>query len=133
MLYIFLAQIANIQEHINSLDVVTEHSKWLVNYVLKQIKDDITSVVSDSQKLKEENEKLTKDSQTTKSEMETVKLTLADAMETMAEMEQHRSLLIASESQMKIIADAKDLLLALKDAELKHTRASAVQQGKHKP
>lgn len=51
--------------------------------------------------------------------MKTLKLALENAIETIAKMEQHQSLLIASESQMKMTADDKDLLLVAKDAEFK--------------
>lgn len=60
-----------------------------------------------------------KDLQTIQSEMKTLKLALENAIETIAKMEQHQSLLIASESQMKMTADDKDLLLVAKDAEFK--------------
>lgn len=39
-----LPKIESIQEHISSQEVVSEHSKWTVNHVLEQMKEDIVSV-----------------------------------------------------------------------------------------
>lgn len=122
-----LDKIANIQEHLSSLDIVTEHSKWTVNYVLEQIKDEITSVTFYRPQPNEEKETLTKDSQSIQFEMEAVKLALADAKKSIAELEKLQSLWIVSESQMKTVADEKESLLASKDAELNKLRESLHQ------
>ncbi|KAK4027084.1 hypothetical protein OUZ56_016102 [Daphnia magna] len=138
-------KIESVQEHLSSIDVVTEHAKWTINHVLEQVKVEIASAASESSQPDDEKERLIEDTQTIKCEMETVKLELEDAKqrliketqtfkcemesvkETIAELEQCQNRLIAAESQMKTIAEGKDALLALKDAELKQLRKSAKQ------
>ncbi|KAK4018580.1 hypothetical protein OUZ56_000626 [Daphnia magna] len=171
-----VTNIESVQEHLSSIDVVTEHAKWTINHV----KVEIAFAASESSQPDGEKERLIEDTQTLKCEMETVKLELEDAKqrliketqtfkcemesvkveledakerlikdtqtikcikcemesvkvelvnakETIAELEQCQNRLIAAESQMKTIAEGKDALLALKDAELKQWRKSAKQ------
>ncbi|KAK4030334.1 hypothetical protein OUZ56_023338 [Daphnia magna] len=140
-----VAKIESVQQHLSSIDVVTEHAKWTINYVLEQVKVEIASAASESSQPDDEKERMIEDTQTIKCEMETVKLELEDAKErliketqtfkcemesvkeTIAELEQCKNRLIAAESQMKTITEGKDALLALKDAELKQLRKSAKQ------
>ncbi|XP_032789634.2 neurofilament medium polypeptide [Daphnia magna] len=147
-----VAKIESVQQHLSSIDVVTEHAKWTINYVLEQVKVEIPSAASESSQPDDEKERMIEDTQTIKCEMETVKLELEDAKErlikdtqtikcemesvkvelvnakeTIAELEQCQNRLITAESQMKTITEGKDALLALKDAELKQLRKSAKQ------
>ncbi|KAK4026312.1 hypothetical protein OUZ56_015319 [Daphnia magna] len=140
-----VTKIESVQEHLSSIDVVTEHAKWTINHVLEQVKVEIASAASESSQPDDEKERMIEDTQTIKCEMETVKLELEDAKErlnketqtfkcemesvkeTIAELEQCQNRLIAAESQMKTIAEGKDALLALKDAELTQLRKSAKQ------
>ncbi|KAK4026307.1 hypothetical protein OUZ56_015314 [Daphnia magna] len=140
-----VTKIESVQEHLSSIEVVTEHAKWTINHVLEQVKVEIASAASESSQPDYEKERMIEDTQTIKCEMETVKLELEDAKqrlikdtqtfkcemesvkETIAELEQGQNRLIAAESQMKTIAEGKDALLALKDAELKQLRKSAKQ------
>ncbi|KZR98935.1 Uncharacterized protein APZ42_005413, partial [Daphnia magna] len=74
-----VTKIESVQEHLSSIEVVTEHAKWTINHVLEQVKVEIASAASESSQPDYEKERMIEDTQTIKCEMETVKLELEDA------------------------------------------------------
>ncbi|KAI9563919.1 hypothetical protein GHT06_011387 [Daphnia sinensis] len=147
-----VTKIESIQEHLTSLDVITEHAKWTINHVLEQVKEELTSVANESSQpdydkvrlikdtqavkcemekvkleLEDAKERLVKDTLTIKAELVSVKLELVGAKETIVDMEQRHVRFTAAESQLKTIVDGKDVLLASKETELEELRGSLEQ------
>ncbi|KAK4015320.1 hypothetical protein OUZ56_030301 [Daphnia magna] len=104
-----VAKIESVQQNLSSIDVVTEHAKWTINYVLEQVKVEIASAASESSQPDDEKERMIEDTQTIKCEMETVKLELEDAKERL--IKETQTFKCEMESVKVELEDAKERLI----------------------
>lgn len=94
-------RITNLQEQVLSVGPVSDHSKCLLNGVLEQAKQELTSTTSHILLLRREADELTKRSLAAHPKLEAFSLECETLKKQITELEQTKNFLIASQSQLK--------------------------------
>lgn len=94
-------KMTHLQQQLSSMGPISDHTKWLLNLVLEQSKQELTSMTSRILRLRTETDELTKHLLSAQSRLEAFKLDIQTKEKQITELEQTKSFLIASKLQLK--------------------------------